>query len=70
MSNIYKDLIIFDLGRVWHPDYYRYRSDLDFKRTFILSYEENLCMIGHPNTDTHWRKIGMKLFKISQEMTR
>jgi hypothetical protein len=70
MKNIYKDLIYFDLVRSMY--YYNEQElhILDFKRTLILGYAGNICMTGKPNTEEHWSKLGMNLYKISQEMKR
>jgi len=65
-----KDLIYYD---VMSSMYYYNEQELhilDFKRTLILGYEGNICMAGRPNTEGHWSKLGMKLFKISREMKR
>lgn len=64
-ENIYDDLIYFDVMRsMYYYSEANVINFLDFKRTFILGYDKNISMTGKPNTEEHWNKVGMMLYKI------
>jgi len=65
VNRLIPDLIMFD---ILYQDYYRYRSDLDFKKTFILGYDENIT-IHSLKTKTNWSIFGKLAYKISQGLS-